>query len=205
MCIRDRDYTVSTTKGMIILTSGGSYAGADLNTSDYLTCWYVPRVFKEYCALRVVRGLLEESDIATGENTSSNLNLIERKIKRVEDRIRERIALGNMEDNRDYDSLYEPAIKKFNQNFLMNNMLVDHTTSTATIPFQDKVTYAGSACTGADGDVNRTLTHVKVLTTGNLVLVNGLVLTENVDYTVSGAVITFLINISNTDSITVYT
>ena len=69
-----------------------------------------------------------------------------------------------------------------------------------------KTLYDGSDCAGVDGAVNRTLTHTKAMLSHSLVIVGRSTLFEGagIDYTVSGNVVTFLINIDNTDKIMVY-
>ena len=69
----------------------------------------------------------------------------------------------------------------------------------------NKTVYAGSSCTGTDGASNRTLVHTKALLTDSLVI-NGravLIYGAGNDYTVSGATITFLGAVYNTDTIMV--
>jgi len=69
---------------------------------------------------------------------------------------------------------------------------------------QKKTNYVGSACSGSDGAVNRTLTHTRFMGNNSLVMVGGRFLQITTEYTVSGAVITFLISIDNTDNIMVF-
>ena len=68
-----------------------------------------------------------------------------------------------------------------------------------------KVNYLGSACTGNDGDMGRTLTHTKSIGTNGQVIRNRAFLIPTIDYTTLGAVITFNINIDNSDTIVVMT
>ena len=69
----------------------------------------------------------------------------------------------------------------------------------------NKTVYAGSSCTGTDGASNRTLVHSKALLTDSLVIVgrSTLIYGAGNDYTVSGATITFLNPIFDTDTIMV--
>jgi hypothetical protein len=68
-----------------------------------------------------------------------------------------------------------------------------------------KTVYAGTSCTGTDGAANRTLVHTKALLSDSLVINGRAVLINGAgnDYTVSGATITFLTPVFNTDSIMV--
>jgi len=68
-----------------------------------------------------------------------------------------------------------------------------------------KTLYAGSDCSGVDGAVNRTLTHSMTMGSSSMIFIGGRVMLFGGanDYTVSGAVITFLINIDDTDIIQV--
>jgi hypothetical protein len=66
-----------------------------------------------------------------------------------------------------------------------------------------KTLYNGTSCTGADGAVNRTLVHTKALASDAQVIVGKATLMDTDEYTVSGATITFLIPIDNTDRIMV--
>ena len=63
--------------------------------------------------------------------------------------------------------------------------------------------YNGSDCTGSDGAVNRTLTVSRNVGSDALVVVGGRVLMDTNEYTTSGAVITFLVEIDNSDKIMV--
>lgn len=67
----------------------------------------------------------------------------------------------------------------------------------------NKTRYLGSACSGSDGAANRTLTHTKQFGTDSMIVIGGRVMHLTDDYTVSGAVATFLVNIDNTDVIMV--
>jgi len=66
-----------------------------------------------------------------------------------------------------------------------------------------KTPYDGSDCSGVDGALNRLLTHNKSMLSNSLVVVGRAVLHETEDYTTAANVITFLINIDNTDKIMV--
>lgn len=66
-----------------------------------------------------------------------------------------------------------------------------------------KTRYLGSACSGTDGTANRTLTHTKALGNDSFISVGGRFFHLTDDYTVSGAVVTFLGIIDNTDIIQV--
>lgn len=68
-----------------------------------------------------------------------------------------------------------------------------------------KTRYAGSACTGSSGDTNRTLTASRPLLSDSLVYINRAMMHPTDDYTSSGAVITFLNPIDDTDAIVVMT
>jgi hypothetical protein len=68
-----------------------------------------------------------------------------------------------------------------------------------------KTRYAGSACSGTDGATNRTLTAARPLLSDSLIYINRAMMHPTDDYTTSGAVITFLNNIDNTDAIVVMT
>lgn len=62
-----------------------------------------------------------------------------------------------------------------------------------------KTRYLGSDCTGSDGTANRTLTHSKPLLSDSFIYINGKMLHLTDEYTVVGAVVTFLPVIDNTD------
>jgi len=64
--------------------------------------------------------------------------------------------------------------------------------------------YDGSSLSGSDGTINRTLTHTKAMLNNSLLFVGGRVMFVTEDYTVSGAVITFLGFMDDTDKIVVY-
>lgn len=67
-----------------------------------------------------------------------------------------------------------------------------------------KKLYDGTSCTGADGDVNRTLTSSRPCLSDSIVMVGGRPLFITDEYTITGSfTITFLINIDNTDRIMV--
>ena len=67
-----------------------------------------------------------------------------------------------------------------------------------------KTSYDGSDCSGSDGTANRTLTHTSDLTSSHKIFVGGTYLHETSDYTYTGAIITFIIIIDNTDKIVLY-
>jgi len=67
-----------------------------------------------------------------------------------------------------------------------------------------KVDYAGSDCTGTTGATGRTLTHTKTMEGQNSQIIrNRAFLMPTYDYTISAAIITFLINIDDEDTILV--
>ena len=61
----------------------------------------------------------------------------------------------------------------------------------------------GSACTGVDAAVNRVLTNFKPLLSDSFIFINGRMMHETDEYTVSGADITFLTNTFDADIIVV--
>ena len=66
-----------------------------------------------------------------------------------------------------------------------------------------KTRYLGSSCSGTDGDVNRTLAHTRSLLSDSLIYINGRMMHEIDEYSVSGATITFLGQTYNADIIVV--
>lgn len=60
--------------------------------------------------------------------------------------------------------------------------------------------YTGTNCTGADGDINRTLSTSGV----TMIIVDGMHLHPTVDYTTSSNTITFLNQIFNEQRITIW-
>jgi hypothetical protein len=66
-----------------------------------------------------------------------------------------------------------------------------------------KTVYSGSDCSGVDGAVNRTLTHTKPLLSDSLIVIGRSTLIPVEDYSVAGNVITFTLNVDNTDKILV--
>lgn len=67
-----------------------------------------------------------------------------------------------------------------------------------TIPVNKR----GSDCSGSDGAANRTLTITEGPVLDNIqIVIGGRVLHPTEDYTLSGNVITFLVNVDNTDYI----
>jgi hypothetical protein len=65
------------------------------------------------------------------------------------------------------------------------------------------VVYDGSSCTGNDGETGRTLTHSITLGTNTIVMRNRAFLIPDIDYTKTGAIVTFIIYIDNSDKILV--
>jgi hypothetical protein len=74
-----------------------------------------------------------------------------------------------------------------------------------TSDITEKTLYLGSSCDGADGEKLRTLTCTKSIGANNIIIKSKEPLTEGVgqDYTVSGTVITFLIEVYDDDTIVV--
>ena len=74
------------------------------------------------------------------------------------------------------------------------------------VPLQKQsIAKQGSDCTGTDGAANRTLDVSAGITTDNLVYVAGRCLHPTSEYTYSGSVITFVVNIFDADLIRVIT
>lgn len=55
-----------------------------------------------------------------------------------------------------------------------------------------KTRYLGSACTGSDGNPNRVLTHSRPLLSDSFIYINGRMMHETDEYSLSGADVTFL-------------
>lgn len=70
---------------------------------------------------------------------------------------------------------------------------------------KQSIVKVGSDCTGTDGQANRTLDVSAGITSDNLVYVAGRCLHPTSEYTFSGSVITFVVNIFDTDLIRVIT
>ena len=74
-------------------------------------------------------------------------------------------------------------------------------TKLSILPIATKTRYLGSNCDGSDGAINRTLTHTGNILDSSLLWVSGRILHPTDEYTVSGAIITFLVEIFNDDII----
>jgi len=117
------DFTTSTTHGMVKFTSATTVGGSDIDTSDEVIIWYVPKAFRKLCAVRTVEKLLEKTDVMSGDSISKELQVIRERRKEYEDIIMERTSIGLSSQFENYDENYDNNLFRIEQQYSRNKYL----------------------------------------------------------------------------------
>ncbi len=101
----DDGYQVHEGNGMVKLLTTGTGA-ITLNIDCDLEIEYVPKIFHKMAIYRTAKQLLEEIDAVSGGTGSKELEVIEKKLGRIEQLVNNRVGMQISSDLTYYDSIY---------------------------------------------------------------------------------------------------
>jgi len=105
------EYSQYLTQGIVVLATTTVAANASVAwPEDYIEIEFVPGIFNKYCAARVAQHLLEKSQVVSGESAESSVNMINKIVSRLKQKIMDGIGPVISSDNASYD--YEYSINR---------------------------------------------------------------------------------------------
>jgi hypothetical protein len=113
------EYDVNLRNGMIRILP---YMITDVTfeQSGIIEIQYVPKIYNRLAVYRTCQSLLDQHDTLSGGKTSKELQVIEKRLKEVEQIVANKNVLQVSSDSEHYDSLYGVNRKAIRQNFERN-------------------------------------------------------------------------------------
>jgi len=121
----DDEYKANLRYGMVEVLPVGS-SGVTLTTEQDIEVQYVPDIYHKLSLYRTCQALLEQIDATSGGTTSKELEVMIKKVEKVETLLMHRVGVQLSSQVKYYDGIYGVNRKQIKQNFDKNTYLGEY-------------------------------------------------------------------------------